>query len=686
MKLVSLLLNEDVKPWKDNPKAEALLKSFKGVIPKKVGLLNHYTVPEIKNLTGDYKELYFTEDRTYTAWNSKLSQQDTSGWDYDLNKNMIKLYDDQAKKTLLGYLFRNAAGYPEYKEAEKAASRRKIPGFPGVPDENAGWWETAKFIVQNPLIWQSVLFPPPESEIDALLGILDWAGFIEIYGIGMIADTLATIIHTNRGDYFNAACSAIAIIPFASAGIKSLKIGIRNTRAQKLIKQLQDPNLNQTDRSKAAAALYALLLENGYLSRSALDKMASGYRSVAKYILGLSSKGKIDTYDRAIKETASFLETIARGADSAAETIAKSNKLKPSGSIIGPIAAIAKSKNKGGYLMQSLKKTTWGNNILVGFMKYMTRFPDAQIKLMNKAIRRGFLNSIKKNADKINSIIKIATPGDLDKLTTAMKNSPYLESLKARANELKKSLEKLDPESVDYAVINDQFKELTGRANALNRSIGTFTNNIIPSGKSPVPWDKDGNATTRIVPTAFAAGFNFGEQFIKASKTSPELDSILLDWLQSTNNVFYLDWFNNVGKQINTIGFTTWAKGAGIFEKVGGLASSIGTSMTGLKKWLDIIASEASNYMSEEEAAEWNLNADPKTASDVIRAIVEGTLLAKLKSLWPGGDGKDPSAMDVIEAMTVESGLGYDEDIKGGMQTTSDSTAAAKNAALNKKP
>lgn len=682
MKLVSLLLNEDVKPWKDNPNAEALLKSLKGVIPKKVGFLNHYTVPEIKNLTGDYKELYFTENGTYTAWNSKLNQQDTSGWDYDINGKRIKLYDDQARKTLLGYLFRNAAGYPEYKEAEKPAPKKKIPGMPG---NESGWWETAKFIARNPGIWQSILFPPAESEIDALLGILDWAGFIELYGIGMIADTLAAVIHTNRGDYFNAALSAIAIIPFASAGVKSLKIGLKGTRAQKLINQIQDKNLNETDRSKAAVALYALLVENGSLSRSALDKMASGYRSVAKYILGLSSKGKIDTYDSAINETASFLETLARGADSAAEKIAKSNKLTASGSIISPIAAIVKSKTKGAYLIESLKKTTWGNNILGGFMKYVTGFPDAQIKLMNKAIRRGFLNSIKKNADKINSIIKIAKPGDLDKLTTAMKNSPYIKSLKAQADELKGKLDKLDPDSVEYAVINNQFKELTGRANALNRSIGTFTNNIIPSYKSPL-LDKDGNPTNRIVPTAFAAGFNFGEQFIKASKISPELDSILLDWLQSTNNVFYLDWFNNVGKQINTIGFVPWAKGAGIFEKVGGIASSIGTSMTGLKKWLDIIASEASNHMSEEEAKSWNLNANPATASDVVRNLVEGTLLAKLKSLWPGGDGKEPGVAEVLEAMTVESGLGYDEDIKGGMQTTSDSTAAAKAATLNKKP
>jgi hypothetical protein len=253
------------KLWKDTTTQALLAKKFKAH-PLSSGYKPDRYELDVYTFAGGSK--YLVDRLTFSSDNTVYSDRYSTTYKWKLAGSSIQITDTSGKPQGTIGLQNNVVSYtidPEILAKHQAEQDR-------LKDNKTNVW-------------------------DRVQEVLQWTGFIEAYGIGMASDLINCIISIFRKQWIDAILSAIAIIPFASAGVKLIKPKLKQIVAifkgtSKLISKI-DPKvlyaMRTADLSTPAGKeifkkFYAELVRVGILTLDDLNELHDGFMALSKLV------------------------------------------------------------------------------------------------------------------------------------------------------------------------------------------------------------------------------------------------------------------------------------------------------------------------------------------------------------------------------------------------------------------
>lgn len=508
------LLTEDIRPW-PNADVEKFLQSFNDVDDS--DFVGSYRIYKIKNIKGakSVKEIDFYQSGKYFLPGVKNKD---AAYKYESAQRRLVLYTDLTGKVKDGYLISNN-GIAEYQTAE--AEQAKV----SANEPKASWWDRLKSTFKSDELW------------DSITGVLDWTGFIEYYGIGAASDAIALTIHLAREKWFDAALSALGIIPFASSVIVPIK---RLAKSNKQLKQYAEAmgSLKSTKEKEAAREFWSGMLATGQITTKELELVANGYDDVAKWIL---KNGPAPSNTKLYTTIGRMVEYLKASEAAIRHELGAVAKLPTRTPLKGAIIDVIKSPKKLLDVMKVIKAPFKIFNYL--------KFSDDVIKVMRTNLMKRFVNVMVNDPSKLSSTLKFTT----ERVTS--------------------------------------YKDLIGKfASSNNASLNNLVSNITQFVKRS-PDGKSLRFDTKSM-DVFAKRFSeLGKDTAKKADFA-EASKILTDWLDQTKNPFWFEFINSTSDQLKTIAGAT---------KMGwdSYWNATLAALKNGAKWADIIGSEGAAFAKE---------------------------------------------------------------------------------------
>ena len=244
--------------------------------------------------------------------------------------------------------------------------------------------------------------------IDTLQTILDWVGFIPVYGD--IVDLVNGIIYFIRGKWFDGILSMIAIIPLVGSAIKiSAKAIYKGTRLVKLVDKIKT-----AWKGKDSAKIFEELARSGAITPSQYRLIGDGIEKVADLLRSGKKSAKYIPFmpNDALKqldELEIFLSKGGHKMSDLADAVKRGKKL-PS-NIIPSVASGANLTKQASRASEGAFKMTarfLGNTITAGvipILRTMKFSSPRQLKNLANAIDIRFLRDFAR-PDKLSAVIK----------------------------------------------------------------------------------------------------------------------------------------------------------------------------------------------------------------------------------------------------------------------------------------
>ena len=356
------------KPW-TNTKQETVLKRM-GAKPYALGLNPHGYELDV-----DKDRWWFYNNKT--VW----STTQTKSFGYEITSdNNIQLWNEPEGWTkATGYkvgIITDKTGKPTFIEDPANRAARGI--VDPEAEEKAG---------------------ESNSVMDTIQTILDWVGFIPVYGD--IVDVINALIYFIRGKWFDGILSCLAIIPLIGTGIKmSIKAVYKGAKLEKLTKLI----VNAISSPKDAEKLWRELAQSGAITPSMYGDLGSGLGTLSKTlnssystikkIPGIDSKAiikELEVFDE-------FLKNGGRSMDNMAAAVKKGDKLPW-------LQTAAKASSTTNPLIVKL-----ANGItlkVVSRLKQMTFFSPEKIAKIANGLTSRFMREMS-NPTKLTALIKTA--------------------------------------------------------------------------------------------------------------------------------------------------------------------------------------------------------------------------------------------------------------------------------------
>ena len=474
------------KPWA-NTKQETVLKRL-GAKPYALGLNPHGYELDV-----DKDRWWFYSDKTV------FSTVQTKTFGYDITSdNNIQLWnepDGWTKKT--GYkvgVITDKTGKPTFIEdpANRAARGAVDPEVAQKAGES-------------------------NSVIDTIQTILDWAGFIPVYGD--MVDVINALIYFIRGKWFDGILSCLAIIPLIGSGIKmSVKAMYKGAKLEKLTKLI----VNGLSSPKDAGKIWTELAQSGAIHPSMYGDLGSGLGTLSQTVnSSYSTIKKIPFIDsRAIiKELEvfdEFLKNSSRSMDDMADAVKRGDKLPwlqtaakidsktspiimrlVNGLSLNVISKLKKmpffspekiSKIADG-LMTRFKREMADPTKLTALIKTAPLKNDLIKKINSEIISRlknlpAASNTAFQSALKNANLSKISGAGDIDKLLNILKSNPSTVGI----------FDSVASTITKHSMENGSMLWTSFKNNDMNNLKTLLSKDIIPGGSA---WYKEFDFSTR---------------------------------------------------------------------------------------------------------------------------------------------------------------------------------------------
>ena len=367
------------KPW-PNTKQESILKRM-GAKPFELGLNPHgYELDVAKDRWWFYNH--------NEAWST--AQTKTFGYNVTSDNNIQLWNEPNGWTKATGYkvgVITDETGKPAFIEDPANRAARGI--VDPEAEEKAG---------------------ESSSIMDTIQTILDWVGFIPVYGD--FVDIINALIYFIRGKWFDGILSCLAIIPLIGTGIKmSVKAIYKGAKVEKLVKLIT----NAISSPKDAEKLWRELAQSGAITPSMYGELGSGLSTLSKTlnssystikkIPGIDSKAiikELEVFDE-------FLKNGGRSMDNMADAVKRGDKLP--------------------WLQTAAKISTTKNPIILRLANSLT------LRLIPKLKSMAFFSpeKISKIANGLSSRF-MREMGDPTKLTALIKTSPLRKELITKMN------------------------------------------------------------------------------------------------------------------------------------------------------------------------------------------------------------------------------------------------------------
>jgi hypothetical protein len=367
------------KPW-PNTKQETVLKRMQAK-PYALGLNPHGYELDV-----DKDRLHFYNDKTVFS----TVQSKTFGYEITSDNNIQLWNEPDGWTKATGYkvgIITDKTGKPTFIEDPANRAARGI--VDPEAEEKAG---------------------ESNSVMDTIQTILDWVGFIPVYGD--IVDVINALIYFIRGKWFDGILSCLAIIPLIGTGIKmSVKAIYKGAKLEKLVKLIT----NAISSPKSAEKLWMELAQSGAIKPSMYGELGSGLSTLSKTLnSSYSTIKKIPGIDSKaiIKELEVFDEFLKNG-----------------GRSMDNMAAAVKKGDKLPWLQTAAKISTTKNTIILRLANSLT------LRLIPKLKSMAFFSpeKISKIANGLSSRF-MREMGDPTKLTALIKTSPLRKELITKMN------------------------------------------------------------------------------------------------------------------------------------------------------------------------------------------------------------------------------------------------------------
>lgn len=356
------------KPW-TNTKQETVLKRM-GAKPYALGLNPHGYELDV-----DKDRWWFYNNKT--VWST--TQTKTFGYEITSDNNIQLWNEPEGWTKATGYkvgIITDKTGKPTFIEDPANRAARGI--VDPEAEEKAG---------------------ESNSVMDTIQTILDWVGFIPVYGD--IVDVINALIYFIRGKWFDGILSCLAIIPLIGTGIKmSIKAVYKGAKLEKLTKLI----VNAISSPKDAEKLWRELAQSGAITPSMYGDLGSGLGTLSKTlnssystikkIPGIDSKAiikELEVFDE-------FLKNGGRSMDNMAAAVKKGDKLPW-------LQTAAKASSTTNPLIVKL-----ANGItlkVVSRLKQMTFFSPEKIAKIANGLTSRFMREMS-NPTKLTALIKTA--------------------------------------------------------------------------------------------------------------------------------------------------------------------------------------------------------------------------------------------------------------------------------------
>lgn len=357
------------KPW-PNTKQETVLKRMEAK-PYSLGLNPHGYELDV-----DKDRWHFYNDKTVFS----TVQSKTFGYEITSDNNIQLWNEPDGWTKATGYkvgVITDKSGKPTF--VEDPANRAKRGAVDPDAEEKAG---------------------ESNSVIDTIQTILDWAGFIPVYGD--MVDVINALIYFIRGKWFDGILSCLAIIPLIGTGIKmSIKAMYKGAKLEKLTKLI----VNGLSSPKDAGKIWTELAQSGAIHPSMYGDLGSGLATLSQTVnSSYSTIKKIPFIDSkaVIKELEvfdEFLKNSGRSMDDMADAVKRGDKLPW-------LQTAAKIDSKTSPIILRL-----ANGItlkVVSRLKKMTFFSPEKIAKIADGLATRFTREMSSDPTKLTALIKTA--------------------------------------------------------------------------------------------------------------------------------------------------------------------------------------------------------------------------------------------------------------------------------------
>jgi len=368
------------KPW-TNTKQETVLKRM-GAKPYALGLNPHGY-----ELDADKDRWWFYNNKT--VWSTV--QTKTFGYEITSDNNIQLWNEPDGWTKATGFkvgIITDKTGKPTFIEDPANRAARGI--VDPEAEEKAG---------------------ESNSVMDTIQTILDWVGFIPVYGD--IVDVINALIYFIRGKWFDGILSCLAIIPLIGTGIKmSVKAIYKGAKLEKLVKLIT----NAISSPKDAEKLWMELAQSGAIKPSMYGDLGSGLTTLSQTLnSSYSTIKKIPGIDSKaiIKELEVFDEF-----------------LKNSGRSMDNMAAAVKKGDKLPWLQTAAKASSTTSPLIIKLANGIT------LKVVSRLKKMSFFSAekIAKIADGLSKRFMREMAGDTTKLTALIKTAPLRKELITKMN------------------------------------------------------------------------------------------------------------------------------------------------------------------------------------------------------------------------------------------------------------
>jgi len=367
------------KPW-PNTKQETVLKRMEAK-PYALGLNPHGYELDV-----DKDRMHFYNDKTVFS----TVQSKTFGYEITSDNNIQLWNEPDGWTKATGYkvgVITDKSGKPTF--VEDPANRAARGALDPEAEEKAG---------------------ESNSVMDTIQTILDWAGFIPVYGD--MVDVINALIYFIRGKWFDGILSCLAIIPLIGTGIKmSIKAMYKGAKLEKLTKLI----VNGLSSPKDAGKIWRELAQSGAIKPSMYSDLGSGLSTLSqtlnssystiKQIPGIDSKAiikELEVFDE-------FLKNSGRSMDNMAAAVKKGDKLPW-------LQTAAKASSTTSPIIMKLVNSLTLN--VISKLKKMPFFSPEKISKIADGLTKRFMREM----------------GDPTKLTALIKTAPLRKELITKMN------------------------------------------------------------------------------------------------------------------------------------------------------------------------------------------------------------------------------------------------------------
>ena len=253
------------------------------------------------------------------------------------------------------------------------------------------------------------------SWIDTLQTILDWVGFIPVYGD--FVDAVNAVIYFARGKWFDGILSMLAVIPLIGSALKvSIKSIYKGVQLRKLTQIVQ-----KAWKGKDSTAIFKELINSGaihsgnfHLIGDGLDKLNDMIKSGNRFVKKIPGIKNSDAILKELDDLETFMKNaninmLAKTADTGASVgaaVIRGGKRGAAGQIGSGVNALSDAEKILARTSRSIAKTLT-LNILPLFKSFSTLNPKA-LKNLNRAVDQRFVRELA-HPDKLAALMKTST-------------------------------------------------------------------------------------------------------------------------------------------------------------------------------------------------------------------------------------------------------------------------------------